>query len=506
MTTETRLAAGGACGDPFLRLAGDGILLTGDDSLQWLDRRGAHALRGKNLQHLHAALAPHLDGSRRLSELLAAVGRDKAGAVRSYLERLRAVGALVDAAHESVAARAAENAPSLEVDQLSAATPRAVVRCGRHRVHVSLLAEPLEPTSTSHPALLFLPPEAAVRWLAALRRLESNEAGDAAWHTLVVVPPAPVDEAELSRRAAVARWLLSCAAGPHDDLGRLQVFRLGTRGVSLERLAIARGRHDETTGLATLADSLGLLTSESVEQLPLTALRADDALLGVPLAPTPRPWHIGLTFDEVHAAALNDGLLALSGLATSGRTGADPAPTDRLVTARDRDTLVVALLEERARRSARARGDDGRRIDLLGVAGDDHVRCAQGLLATHRERLITTWSTTPEGATYLAAEIGASRSGDRTLVDSCSFFTEKAILELLLQALWHTTRAEARAGDRPMPRPALPAVAYDRYADAGTLRALSGGAPAASSWAELRSVEIWGHRLWFGAANPRDPG
>ena len=505
-------------GDPLLRLDPDSLMLSGKDSLQLINRRGAFDLHAKNLQHLHQLFAPHLDGSRRESELVSAVAAHQTSAVRSYLKTLRQSGALVEVP-------SAPPAAGLSLDVLGAGHPAGCFQVDETTVHISLNGKQ-QPSSLHF--LAFMSPLQATAWLSTLRRTEGFGPSRHRWQTIVVAPEpqsreqAPQDSKDLDRRAIIARWLLSSAAGPQDGLGRLQIFRLAATGASLERLAMIgagagngdAGRVDQqgdgTVGLATLPDQLGLITSDDREQLPLVVARARRPLFdnsqdaGLQFGSThseapARQWRYGLHFEAVREALLVSRLADLAAQSPeprpfyAGKLG-DPMASYRRVEgllegqhdlpilhARNRQELLVALLEQRElqrhERNRRSAGPNS--ADLLSLPGDDRIQCVQRLLSLRFRTLPAYPSTTPRGATVW--RLGNQRA--------CSFFPERALLEILLRALYQSVYAPS-----PNDEPAAPAVPYD--ATPTDLARVLGRFPHAS--VVLRGVSIWGRTIWSG--------
>ncbi|MEM6795343.1 MAG: hypothetical protein AAF725_15300, partial [Acidobacteriota bacterium] len=361
---------------PLLRLDPNSLWLASEDSLQLINQRGSFDLQAKNLHRLHALLTPHLDGRFSEAELLAAVDPAQAPAVRSYLTKIRESGGFVAPSAESA------DGEALPLEDLGAASARGDFHAGGRRLAVDLWGGS-PPQRGSF--LFFVERSRAAEWLAGLRRLEESGTESKAWQTLVLVEDkAGPQRGELEKRAAVARWILSGAAGPAAESGRLQIFELPPGALSVRRLVSIdpragngeSGRYDSdasgSVGLATLADQLDLFTSEDVEQLPLSVARVRPSWLG-----DGTPWRYGLHYDSVRDALLTDFLVGLASTRGSAAAGdffegaiGEPrgglrrraAASGPVTHAARREDLLIDLLEQRE--AGRAAGPWSQ-IDLL---------------------------------------------------------------------------------------------------------------------------------------------
>ena len=480
-----------AASEPVLRLDPDSLILGDGDRLQLINRRGSFEMQGKSLHQLHQLFAPHLNGSHRESELVSAVAANQASAVGSYLGTLRSFGAFVEPA-ASVEESMGEGLP---LDALSPSQTVGTFAVAGLAVHISLHgnpddAEPYGAEIFSDHSLRFVTPAHGLQRLTAWDRVVDGTG----WHVLVLVPGAAPAEAELRRRVAVARWLLSGATGPRDGVDRLQIFRLGA-AATVEPLASIdlqadlgeAGRIDERgdgrVGLATLPDQLGWIASEDVEQLPLVVARS--RLPFVDRANT--GWIYGLHHEAVRQALLDESFGALA-LETALPESVEPAAS--WIHDRRRSHLLLKLAE---RHESRLAPGSWQPVDLAALAGDAAVTCVQGMLRTHFETLPAYRGTTPGGAVVVKW-----RGPYGQELRLASFFPLKAHLEMLLRILFTAEYGALQSPAGAAPAGAAPAVSYDDYltpSEAARIAARYSQLPVGLREATLLGRSVWSGRL-----------
>jgi hypothetical protein len=478
------------------RLAEACLVMPAADALHVVTARGSFDVRGRSLDRLHERLAPFLTGDRSESELLAAIPEGQRDAVRTYLARLRAVGALEDAG-----SRARLLLPRA-LRKLGARRPRVSLRIPGARVDVSLDGLP---GGGSRPgiALGFVSASAAGELLVRAglpgwraRRVTCVVAGDAS----------SVTDEELERRAGYARWLL----GSGDALGdshALNVYTLDPDAGTLHRtLSLDPAIPAE---MADLPDRLGLLRAADVDQVPLVVATASHRFFPHSVAA------FGLELPAVRAHLLRAFLLPLllpsrhpadaSGLRT-GTAGAALrtfAPSNSwagwnpaLTTAASLDGLHLMLLEEHA--AARAADDppEWRDVDLLAGDGEhpalDYLR---GVLRLRHRELPGRIATTPDGLTLCSAAGAEARS----------FLPARARAQVLLAAAWREFYGSGHVGDALAA--AAPVCEPEAFASPAALRrvvrraasALGGDAGVPIG---VRRLRCWGVTFWAGALMP----
>lgn len=498
------------------------------EQLQVFTRRGMRELKGQDLGRLHSLMAPHLNGRFEASELLAAVGPEQAAPVRSYLRALESVGAFAPPEE------AAAVPTALDLDSLGVGCPQGLFERGGRRLSISLDGE--EASLLKGSFLAFLDRTLAARWLGRLASLSSGDS-PAPWQTLVLIPPGKPDPAELARRARIARWLLSSAAGPDNHPGALQLYELSATGSSLRRRAIVAAAQISTAAegevesnpqtladappstksetpppLITLIDQLDILSpGDVISQLPLVVSRASSPWLGALTG-----WRYGLDRTPVRRAVL-DGFLGRLAIAQGAEITLFEGPIEEgpieeglietpvngasaHLKARAEapwfsspEDLLIHLLERRE-----SLHPEGRpiRFDLLreepeGLReeGKDlihEMRCVRGLLKNRFESLEAVSIRTASGATIVRC-LG---------VEECSFFPRTAQLETALALLWRDAYPEL-ADD-----PAAAAVGREkpRAEKATLLRRFAG------ERARLLRTRVWGREIWTGQLFNDRPG
>lgn len=484
-----------------LQLDGHSLILPRPGVLYVFGRRGAFDLRGKNVEALHARIAPHLQGTHSEDALLAAVPPANAGALRAYLARLRQAGVLRTLAPPE------KPGETLPASALGPGAPRGRFLWRGQAVEVSLDG-PLAGPRPAGASLEFLRPGEAGDWLLALGA-PRNPPG---CRLCVVEEPAleNLSVADLKRRADYARWLLGAGTDLSADPERgesARVYELSAATGELRRLAeIGRDRPEHS--LATLPQQVGLIRGDDVAQLPLSVVAASHRFF----APAAR--HAGLDHATVSGQALRDFLVRAdlaeaaqqggrvaffrgepgSSLARGLRLDLPVSAVLGLPVAATREELETVLLERLSAHLAEegtTSVPETAEVDLLASSGGSPaVRCLREILRPRLGRLPARWTETAEGAAIVQA------AGHRAV----SFAPEKAVAEVLLAVVWDRFYGLAGAGGEA-PRPALGygglAGRQDLRRRAAAQRKALRGRPERFNVA-VRAVRRWGVTAWTG--------
>ncbi|MEM1178279.1 MAG: hypothetical protein AAGM22_08050, partial [Acidobacteriota bacterium] len=451
--------------------------------------------------------------------LLAAVGPDQVAPVQSYLQALESVGAF------AVPREAAAASGALDLDSLGAGCSGGLFESGGRQLVISLAGDTASLPQGSF--LVFLERTLAARWLGRLGSLNSGDA-PTPWQALVLTPSGHPDRGEFARRARIARWLLSSAAGPDNHPGALQLYELPASGITLRRTVIAAeaetsaaadgdvssnsqthadappgAKSESPPPLTTLVDQLGALSpGDAISQLPLVVSRASSDWLGAQTG-----WRYGLDQAPVRRAVLDEFLGRLAtvhgaaitlfeGPIKDGPANGTSASLKGQADApwfSSAEELLIHLLERRE-----GQRPEGRPIsfDLLheepegfGEQGQDlieELRCVRALLKDRFESLEAVSIRTTSGATIVRS-LGAR---------ACSFFPRRALLETALALLWRDAYPELAD------EPAAPAVGREKVGaeEPALLRRFPG------ERARLWRTRVWGREIWTGQLFNDRPG
>lgn len=435
------------------------LILAQKDVLYVFNRRGAFDLRGKDIEALHARLAPHLHGTHGEEALLAAVHPAAAGPLLSYFDKLRQVGAL------RIATEPAGEAARL-LDELGPACRRGRFAWRGHCVEISLDGPWPAPRTEGVARLEFLSPQDTGRWLWQLRAPGCGLGNQAC---VVETPVAETLSPEiLRRRASYARWLL----GSGFDIERREralLFELDVQSGELRRRLVLDEDGPEHA-LRTLPDQIEMLLSDGIDQLPLVVARAAHPFF------VPEVRRIGLDKATVRKHLLRDFLIRIDrGVAESGSTAA--------LVANSRCELAILLLEREVRRRAACEELRWTEVDLLAQEElHPELRFLQSILRLRRKALSARRAVTRDGA--ICFEQGPHRA--------LSFVPARAVAEILLGVTWELFYGSL-GGEAP--RPALDLRSFAAPAEllriAARLRR-----PGTRSSPGLRAVRRWGMTAW----------
>lgn len=234
---------------PRLMLDPGARILSDAEGLQLVHRRGTFRVRGNGINVLHERVAPFLDGRFTRTQLLRAAG-DRAAALKNYLRRLDECGVLYK---------------GHGLDSLPPAFPQACcgiqsLRIGRHRIAVTLAGEEAEDSSSWR--LSFADRRQIERRLISTG--EQRLCAGRVW----IITEGDTDEAELRRRAVIARHILAVKLGqglPRD----LCIFELAAQRWHLRRLGELKAGE---RGGTPLPQQLQWIRLNEAPQLPLVSL------------------------------------------------------------------------------------------------------------------------------------------------------------------------------------------------------------------------------------------
>lgn len=435
------------------------LILAQKDVLYVFNRRGAFDLRGKDIEALHAQLAPHLQGTHGEEALLAAIPPAAAGPLLSYFDKLRQVGALQTATEP-----AGEAARPL--DELGPTHRRGRFAWRGHCVEISLDGPWPSPQIEGVARLEFLRPQDAGRWLWQLRAPGCGLGNQAC---VVETPGAETLSTEaLRRRASYARWLLGSGLDV-ERRERALLFELNVQSGELHRRAVLDEDGPEHA-LQTIPDQIEMLLSDGIDQLPLVVARAAHPFFA------PEVRRIGLDKAMIRKHLLRDFLIRVD------QGAAEPESAAPLV-AGSRCELAILLLEREVERRVAREELRWREVDLLAQEEFlPEIRCLQGILRLRRRALPARRAVTREGAVRF--EYGPHRA--------LSFVPARAVAEILLGVTWELFYGSS-VGEAP--RPALDLRSFAAPAEllriAARLRH-----PDHRSTPRLRAVRRWGITAW----------
>jgi hypothetical protein len=448
-----------------LHLDDRSLILAQKDVLYVFNRRGAFDLRGKDIEALHARLAPHLQGTQCEEALLAAVPPASAGPLLSYFDKLRQVGALRTATEPTGPAGDA----TLPLDELGPARWRGQFAWREHCVEISLNGPWPAPRTERVARLEFLDPQDAGRWLCQLRAPGCGLGNQAC---VVETPVAETISAEvLRRRASYARWLL----GSGFDVERREralLFELDAQSGELRRRVVLDD-DGPAHALRTLPDQIEILRSDGINQLPLVVARAAHPFFA------PEVRRIGLDKATVRKHLLRDFLMQVD----QGAAEPEPGSTAPLV-AGSRCELAILLLEREAERRAACEELRWTEVDLLAQEElHPEIRYLQSILRLRQRALPARRAVTHDGA--VSFELGSHHA--------LSFVPARAVAEILLGVTWELFYGPS-GGEAP--RPALDLRSFAEPAELLRIAARLRRRPSARSTPGLRAVRRWGMTAW----------
>ncbi len=477
-----------------LRLEADCRVLPGDGALHVITRRGTFDVKGRDAYPLHCKLLPFLQGTHSEADLLAAIPPRLVQGVKSYLDRLRLMGALGDGLPP-------EPDPSEQeaLHALGAARPEVSFKIGDLPVHVSLAGYSAGPHGCLD--LCFVTPGEAADLL-----LRNRRAGRLTC-VLVDTAPAAIADFEMERRAGFARWLLCHELGVSSNRPRLQLFRLDSPGGVLERVVVAEA--PDGSDLSTIPDQLGLVHAlEGVDQLPLVVAEASHEIFPCSVV------GCGLDFPKLREQLLGIFLARVSTRPDeaervgflSGVVGDHPrtylpvrVPFERTThtgVSSSLAALQLGLLEELADATRATVDTRWKEVDLLDSTGSEHpvVTYLQDVLRLRRSGLAARLGRTRDG--LFICEAGEHRAR--------SYLRAKAIAEVLLGVVWD----EFYAGTSSQRAAPLARFDHAEFAPMKQIRRrVRDAAKALATDGEpirivVRRLSRWGTRVWVGTFEP----